>query len=277
MEKATIQEIRSLLSSNDIRTAISKLTAAAQDDQDLLDQVSVIAAQYAALFKSETLGFITFEQKTIQRAQIINALLAIISGQEQKRVDSNGAPPASKKVFISYNHSNTDTALILKEKLLQHNMDVIIDNQNILAGDDIKQFIERSIRESHATISIVSKKSLLSSWVAMESINTFYHERIMDVRKFIPCYVEADFFNRSFTDEALDHVQQELSDIRKIKANRIEKGRNTRDLDNEYTRLAVLSNEMDEIVRRLRESLCIDISNGKLEQNFPKILERILS
>ena len=47
----------------------------------------------------------------------------------------------------------------------------------------------------------------------MESINTFYHEKTNDKKKFIACYITDDFFKRNFTDDALDHIEGEIKEI----------------------------------------------------------------
>ena len=83
------------------------------------------------------------------------------------------------------------------------------------------------------------------------------------------------FFKRNFTDDALDHIEGEIKEIQNLITARMEKNRSIRDLQNELTRMTELRNNIDEIIRRLRESLCIDIRNGALDTNFNKILQAI--
>ncbi len=111
----------------------------------------------------------------------------------------------------------------------------------------------------------------------MESINTFYHEKTDINKKFIACYIDDDFFNRDFTDNALDSIEEQIKEIQELISRRMEKNRSIRDLQNELSRMTELRNNMDEVVRRLRESLCVDIRNGNFENNFHKILEAINS
>ena len=181
------------------------------------------------------------------------------------------------KVFISYNHNDMDVANKLKDKLKAENINVVIDSERMQAGEDIKEFIEKCIRETSATISLISKNSLLSAWVAMESINTYKHEQTNGGKKFIACYINDDFFKRNFTDDALDFIEGEIKEIQSLITARMEKNRSIRDLQNELSRLSELRNNMDEIIRHLRESLCIDIREGSMENNFQKILQAIQS
>lgn len=153
----------------------------------------------------------------------------------------------------------------------------MIDSEKMQAGEDIKEFIEKCVRDTGTTISLISKNSLLSAWVAMESINTFYHEKTDTKKKFIACFITDDFFNRNFTDDALDHIEGEIKEIQGLITTRMEKNRSIRDVQNELTRMTELRNSIDEIIRRLRESLCIDIRGENLANNFQKILQSIYS
>ncbi len=200
------------------------------------------------------------------------ANIRAVFASEQATVSEPGI-----KVFISYNHNDMDMANRLKDKLKAENINVVIDSERMQAGEDIKEFIEKCIRETSATISLISKNSLLSAWVAMESINTYKHEQAGSGKKFIACYISDDFFKRNFTDDALDFIEAEIKEVQGLITNRMEKNRSIRDLQNELTRLSELRNNMDEIIRRLRESLCIDIREGNLDTNFSKILQAIQS
>jgi hypothetical protein len=61
---------------------------------------------------------------------------------------------------------------------------VSLDVDTMEPGERIQDFIERSIRDSDVVVSIVSTRSLLSRWVAVETINTF-HRRKWDGKLFI--------------------------------------------------------------------------------------------
>ena len=199
--------------------------------------------------------------------------------------DSQTNPPARSRgdlvknnsVFISYNHHDLETANTLKDKFMAQGIDVVIDSEKMLAGEDIKEFIEKSVAGTGTTISLISANSLLSAWVAMESVNSFYNEKTDAKKKFIACFISDDFFNRDFTDRALDHIEAEIKEIQNLITARMEKNRNIRDLQNELSRMTEMRNNMDEIVRRMRESLCIDIRGDNLENNFQKIVQAIHS
>ena len=176
------------------------------------------------------------------------------------------------KVFISYNHKDKSVADQLKVAFRNAGHEVVIDSEAMAPGEDIKSFIEKCIRQSDITLSLVSRHSLLSAWVAMESIGTFYTEKNIDKGRFIAAYIDASFFDRAFTDQALDEIDAQIAEIKAIIKTRLDKDRGTADLDNELKRRRDLSYNLDEIVRRLRESLCIDITEGKFQGGVDTIL-----
>lgn len=178
-------------------------------------------------------------------------------------------------VFISYNHADEVIANKLREMLENENIPVTIDSKDMLAGEAIKSFIERSVLNNRTTLSVVSKKSLLSGWVGMETINTFFLKKFSKNKQFISCYLDADFFDRGFTASAVESFDQQLKDVNQQIDKHNALGIDTRDLNDFKTRLLSLRNNLDEIIQQLRNTLCVDIRNEKLTENFPLILKSI--
>ena len=280
-----IEKLRNLVAINKMDRALQMLKEKIAAYPDLQNQLFTLSAKYNDIRQKETIGLLDETESVKMHAQVNFAVLELINEIEKGAVDSSPVQSTvatqsvittdKKIVFISYNHNDTDTATRLKEKLKAKDIEVTIDSEKMQAGDDIKEFIEKCVSGSSTTISLVSKKSLLSAWVAMESIDTFYQEKTNTQKKFIACYIEDDFFKRNFTDDALDHIENEIAEIQTLIKNRLEKNRSIRDLQNELTRMTGLRNSMDEIIRRLRESLCIDIRNENLDTNFQKIIDAI--
>lgn len=252
---------------------------------DLQNMLINIAGKFTDIRNKKISGLLADSEEMRFKSEVNSAVLQLLDEIEQKNGESYSSETVqekpvitnttSKNVFISYNHNDIEIANKLKEKLNAANIHVVIDSENMQAGEDIKEFIEKCVRETGTTISLISKKSLLSAWVAMESINTFYHEKTDTTKKYIACFIDDDFFKRDFTDNTLDHIDGEIKEIQGLITTRMEKNRSIRDLQNELTRLTELRNNMDEIIRRLRECLCIDIRGEKLESNFNKITEAV--
>lgn len=176
------------------------------------------------------------------------------------------------RVFISYNHKDSIEANKIKNHLVELGVKVIIDSEALSAGMDIESFIKESILNSDLTLSIVSKNSLMSSWVSMETIESFNKETSSRI-KFLPVVLDNSFFERKFTGDAIDSIDKELTEIVDILKVRFERKTGFADLYGEFKRYLALRNNIDEIVRRLRESLSVDISQQQYEVGFQKIVD----
>jgi hypothetical protein len=281
-------KLRKLVAENKTDRVLQTLKEDIAAWPDLQNQLLTLSAKFTDISRKENIGLLDDAEAMRFKAQVNFSVLEMIDEIEQQQTTapgitqqlqspSNEKTAKEKTVFISYNHHDSEIANRLKEKLRAENIQVLIDSEYMQAGEDIKGFIEKCVRETDTTISLVSATSLLSAWVAMESVNTFYHEKTNADKKFIACFVTDDFFKRDFTDQALDHIDAEVKEIQSLITSRMEKNRSIRDLQNELTRMTELRNNMDEIVRRLRESLCIDIRDEKLESNFIKITNAVNS
>ncbi len=74
----------------------------------------------------------------------------------------------SQQVFISYSHNDISVVQHLKRVLQQHQIDVWIDFQNIRAGEDWGESIQRGLDESSQMVLIVSPASMHSRRVRAE-------------------------------------------------------------------------------------------------------------
>ena len=52
-------------------------------------------------------------------------------------------------------------------------------------------------------------------------------------------------------------------------------GRNTRDLDSKRTRLVHLENNMDLIIARLQNSLCLHVNQSSFNSSMKRLIQRI--
>jgi hypothetical protein len=178
-------------------------------------------------------------------------------------------------VFISYNHADSVIADKLKAALEKNGIEVRIDRAVMEAGSSIQEFIECSIRETEMTVSIVSNRSLLSAWVALESIEAFYKENTSNSKKFIACYIDDDFFETDFRLNATKQIDAKIADIDNRIPEYIILKIDTNDLNSQKTRLYKLRNNLGDILARLKDSLCLDIRGDKFDDSIGKIVNAI--
>ena len=176
-------------------------------------------------------------------------------------LQSRGAPhtPATrKKIFISYNHEDAPTALRLRDALAASGLDVSFDADTMEPGERIQDFIERSIRDADVVVSIVSTGSLLSSWVALETISSF-HRGKWDGKLFIGALLGDEFLRPEFRLECTRVIDERLEAIEKLLPGYREKMIDPVDLNEEKSRLYDLRNNLGRILANLKGSLCLDL------------------
>jgi hypothetical protein len=168
-----------------------------------------------------------------------------------------------KKVFISYNHQDTAAARRLRDALNASNLDVSMDVDSMIPGEQIRDFIKRSIRESDAVVSILSAQSLLSSWVAVETINSFHRQQWVDGKLFIGAFLSDDFFQPTFRLECTREIDERLETIERLLPE-YRRMIDSADLDDEKTRLYDLRNNLGAILANLanlKGSLCLNLKD----------------
>ena len=179
------------------------------------------------------------------------------------------------KIFISYSYKDHQVALRIKQKLTKVGLEVIIDVDAMYTGENIAGFIKKCMQQSGITLSLVSPNSLMSAWVAMETIWSTYDETLRG-RYFMPCTIDNSFFKYSFTDEALDVLDDQTTEIKNTIMGRLQKGRGIEDLTEELTRINRLKNELPAIVGKLKNSLCVNLNGDNFEHGMDKVINDII-
>ena len=181
----------------------------------------------------------------------------------------------SPKVFISYSHNDSEIAVKLKRVLEENGIEVWIDKDSVQAGESISDFIERSVKHTDVTLAVVSNNSLSSPWVGMETINTFIKEKVMSNKRFIACYIDDDFLQTGFVLNATKHIDDRIAEIDRLIPQYIDQKIDTIDLNDEKTRFHSLRNNLGVVVRRLKESVTLDIRENKFADSLSTIISSI--
>lgn len=227
---------------------------------DLYDSVLQFKANITNVEKQNNIGIINQSEYNQSIAKINFGLLNVL-GQIKEDVPT---------VFISYNHRDSEMAQKIKKELITNGIDVTLDVESMPAGEDITTFILNSVKNTKITLSIVSRNSLLSAWVAMESILT-----IKGDKKFIPCYISDEFLSNTFADDALDEIDLKISELNAAIEKRKSRNHPTADLDSEMPRWTELQNNIDLLIDKLRNSNCIDLRGDKFNAGIKRVIEAI--
>jgi hypothetical protein len=177
--------------------------------------------------------------------------------------------------FISYNHADEKKVSLLKVKLEAAGITVILDSASMQAGTAIDDFITASIKKANAIVSVVSKNSLTSGWVGVETINAMFIKKYFPEKKFIPCNIDNAFLEDDFDTFAKNKINRRIDALKKKAVARTKRGERFNDFDDEWNRLESLRAALSNILQHLKNELCVDIKGRNLHKNFHKILEAI--
>jgi TIR domain/Effector-associated domain 11 len=268
-----------LLSESKTKQAIDKLLKITKSNgqDDLNGNISLLSSRF---YRNEDMfkkGVISDQIYNLEFNRINNSLKDYIkSDLIVKEIRLERPQRKMKNVFISYSRKDLLIAKKIKSFLESNNVTVDIDFEALRAGENIKSFIERSIRNNSVVISLVSKDSLLSSWVALEAVISFNAEKISE-KKFIAAFIDGSFFKRTFVDDSLNNIEKEINDIQRAIKQRLDKQRNITDLQDELERYKDLYHNLPKIIQRLTESLSVNITDSNFNEGMSKVLEAIES
>lgn len=180
-----------------------------------------------------------------------------------------------KTVFISYSSKDRDIAAKVRAALEAKGIAVTIDSEFLAPGGDIRAFIDKSIRETDVTLSIVSRNSLESDWVAIESIESFAAERYKEGKKFIAVDIDGEIHRNEFLNEALERINKEIKQLEKEIARAADSGVNAVNLERKKSRKYDLRHNLPKILDRLSEYLTPDIREPEFVKNLQRIIDEI--
>jgi len=183
--------------------------------------------------------------------------------------------PKRGTVFLSYNHEDAAAARKLCRVLQEHSIPVLVDSDSMKPGERIQGFIDRSIREAEVVVSLVSSRSLLSAWVALETMQTLQRNRWVEGRRLIACYLDDGFFDPQCRLELTGHIDERLRQIEGLIPDYAARRLDTVDLNEEKTRLYDLRNNLGVILATLKDSLCLDLREDRFEESCRRLAAAI--
>ena len=100
-------------------------------------------------------------------------------------------------------------------------------------------------------------------------------ETLFKDKRLIPCCLTDDFTKDNFVNNATKQFEERLTEIAALIQEHDENHIDSRDLNDEKSRIIFLKYNLDGIVGKLKKTLYINIEGDNLSNNFPKILEAI--
>lgn len=269
-----MEDIRNLIAAGRLEEALDLL---AQSNSDAI----LLKSRHASGKRQYTMGMVDFSEWQRVQNQVAYAALELAGSANHGsaptppvNTPNPPAPPAAKKVFISYSHKDKDVADMVKKVLVENGIEVTIDRENMEAGEFINNFIRDSIRDNNFILSIVSENSLRSGWVGKESTASFFAEWLSD-KHFIPVYINPSFFEPKFYIDTLKYIAAKEMELKSTMAEIEQYKGDTRPFNDEYDKLFDLRSNLGLIIQRLKSVLVIDISGEYFQEGMNKVIARI--
>jgi len=180
-----------------------------------------------------------------------------------------------KKVFISYSHNDNNFVIKLKNDLEKQNIKIKIDIEKLCFGDDINDFINKSIEESDLTISIISKNSLRSPWVFIEASETLLNQKFKKIKKFVPIYIDTDILQNNTYLEVLNTIEIGIDDIDKFIIKALNKRTSISIYSDRRERLLDFKNNVHKFFNELQKKLMADFTKYNYNDNLLKLINQI--
>ena len=148
---------------------------------------------------------------------------------------------------------------------------VILDEDDLAAGRSILEFIQASIKQCDAVVSVVSAKSLQSGWVGQESVASMYAIWMAD-KKFIPVRLDDVVFDSKFQIAALKSISAKIMELDKDIQEIRSLGSDARDLEDDRKRLFDLQKEFSTILLKLKTVSMTMIQGDAFEGGMNRVV-----
>jgi hypothetical protein len=185
-------------------------------------------------------------------------------------------PPKKNKtqVFLSYNHNDSAITDTIQQHLAENGFSVLRDQIDMAAGEEIQDFIDRMIKSGGFVLSVVSRNSLSSGWVGIES-NLAHYAQYFGLSRFIPVMIDNALFDEQLVFDVVTNLdtkmQQIEANILKSKELRIPYDQ----FETKRKRLEELRHNLPKIINRLQGTLVVDVSDEKFAEGMKKVVSTL--
>ena len=271
-------EVTALIRADKLEGAVDRLLAfLGERKPELVAELTEHGRTLERSRKQVRRGLLAAAEENLIRAKVAYALLDLLP--EISEVSGNAPPTqetaAARQVFISYSHQDREAAERVAQALRSAGVVVLIDDKAMRAGEGIESFIKESISKADVTVSLVSRTSLLSAWVAMETIQAFEQGRFDRGKQVIAGYLDDGFFHPTFRLTATKEIDARISEIDQLLPLYAEQKLDPVDLNREKSRLFKLRNNLGEILLWLKEHLALDFRSGSFEGSVAKLIQEV--
>jgi MinD-like ATPase involved in chromosome partitioning or flagellar assembly len=117
----------------------------------------------------------------------------------------------SKKVFILYNHKDSDIVKVLSAYFTKLGLNIIIDINSIQAGMSILDFISQSTQQADVVIKIFSEDSIVNQAMLLISENLLQQINSYEKEKTIYCFTKEISITSDFNAKISGEIDEKVS------------------------------------------------------------------
>jgi len=186
-------------------------------------------------------------------------------------------PDDQPSVFISYAAEDSEMAKQITATLKAADIFVVIDKEQLVAGQNKADFVKEAVRLTNFTLSIVSENSLKSTWVALKNDLSLQFENFSDKDQFITCALDHKFNEAGYITECIREINERIKEKQGEKEERLKLNNllSTEDLDRDINALKRLIKSLPTLITRLKTHFTVFIDPQQADLGLAQVIERV--
>lgn len=186
--------------------------------------------------------------------------------------------PAQEKkdVFISYSTKDQEAKNFVKELFDKEGITYFLDEISLELGKDIEESLSNSLDNTNFTVLLVSRNSLYSTWVCLESIQRLEQENLNNQVTFLPVLVDLEVMDLRFPIDMVNHFKQKHLELEKLREEAKKAGLPTKIYNDEIERLEKVIPEVGDIIQKIKNGLSANFADEyRKEKDLYKLISTI--
>lgn len=194
--------------------------------------------------------------------------------EDKKTIEKTAGNQTTPKVFISYSNKDAHIVKRVTDYLQQYHYDYFLDVITMIPGEMIEATITREIIKRDYFVILLSRNSLQSAWVCLESVVSKAKE-ICGSDWEIPVRIDNGLDDFDFLIDVQENIKTSIAEMDR----HIERSRrystDHKFIDTERQRQVEFGNQYSSMVDRYRNKTGINIAGDLFEDGMKKLIATI--
>ncbi|MCU0443810.1 MAG: toll/interleukin-1 receptor domain-containing protein [Microscillaceae bacterium] len=179
-------------------------------------------------------------------------------------------------VFISYSTKDQIPKNYIKDVFDREGISYFLDEISLELGQDIQESLETNLKNTRFTVLLVSKNSLFSTWVCLESIHRLQEESFTKKTTFLPVLVDLSVMSLDFPLEMAKHFKAKLEELEAKRVEAKSLGISTKMYNDEIERIEKVLPQISDIIQKIKNGLSANFADdNRKTKDLEKLLKTI--